>query len=366
LPDLAVRKVEAAGDHFTIGHALGEAAAADIRERSFATAEFRALAARWGGSSYLAQLEAAARAAYPEFVCEIEGMAAGAGLDFQSLFLWNCRGDLRLAEDAAPAVRAQAAEGCTTVMIPRRSEEGGEAPAIIAHNEDGAPELLGHCFWVSVTPDEGPGFESFMYPGMLPGHTLGLNDAGIVQTINNVRVHDLQPGIPRHIVCRAVLAAGSLDDALAILQRADRASGFHHNLGEAATGRLVSVEAPASGCDVKEVSKPAAHANHLIAATFKSLAQEVTGSSRDRQRRAKELVAAHPPADAGDAEAILFERETPIYRANDKGDDYSQTLTTGIFELYRDRVAWRLHMGPDGRDALKGSVSVSGGTHISA
>ncbi|MEK9755176.1 MAG: C45 family peptidase [Rhodospirillaceae bacterium] len=352
-----IRRVAAKGDAFAIGQAMGRAAAADIRERSFVTTEFKALKARWLGSDYLGRLEAAARNHYPAFVREIEGIADGAGLDFPSVFMWNCRGDLRLPEDASAAERARAAEGCTTIMIP----PAGDAPAVIAHNEDGAPELLGHCFWVEAEPDDGPAFQSFMYPGMLPGHTLGLNAAGIVQTINNIRVHDLKPGIPRHVVCRAVLAASTMEDALAVLTRPDRASGFHHNLGSAREGRLCSVEAPASGCRVREIAAPSAHANHLIEPEFAGLAQEVTGSSRDRQQSADALVSAQPPKSAADAEGILFERETPIYRANDAGDDYSQTLCTGVFELHRDRVDWRLHASPANRSALAGSLGVHQG-----
>ncbi|WP_245491540.1 carcinine hydrolase/isopenicillin-N N-acyltransferase family protein [Mesorhizobium sp. M7A.F.Ca.ET.027.02.1.1] len=33
-----------------------------------------------------------------------------------------------------------------------------------------------------------------MYPGQLLGHTFGLNEAGLVQTVNNISAHDLQPG----------------------------------------------------------------------------------------------------------------------------------------------------------------------------
>lgn len=355
----AIGRIEAVGDPFAIGQALGRAAAADIREKSFATAEFQTLTARWRGSDYLGQLEAAARAHYPAYVREIEGMAAGAGIDFASLFMWNCRGDLRLPEDASAETLAQAAEGCTTILIPAADGK----PAVIAHNEDGAPELLGHCFWVSVKPDDGPSFESFIYPGMLPGHTLAVNSAGIVQTINNVRVHDLKPGIPRHVICRAVLACGNLDDALAVLARDDRASGFHHNLGQAGSQKLYSVEAPASGCHVRTVEvAPAAHANHLIAEQFSSVAQAITGSSSDRQRRADAMIDETPPATAADAEDILFERETPIYRANDAGDDYSQTLCTGVFELFVDRVEWRLHAAPDAPDTLTGTTRIAAAT----
>ena len=241
-------------------------------------------------------------------------------------------------------------------MIPAAEETDG--PAVIAHNEDGSPNFMGHCFWINVMPDDGPAFESFMYPGMLPGHTFGVNQAGLVQTINNVRVHDLKPGVPRHIVTRAVLALTTLDAALDTLKRDDRASGFHHNLGQTGSRRVVSVEAPASGCHVHEVTTPTAHANHLIAEPFRELAQSITESSRGRQARAEEIIANGALTDGEGPEAILFERATPIYRANDGGDDYSQTLSTGVFNLYRDRVEYQIHAAPEDRNSLSGTILI--------
>ena len=90
--------IAARGDHYDIGHALGVASGRAVRERVFVTTEFQELAARWRGSTRLEQLEAAARGAFPTIVRELEGMAAGAVLDFETLFLWNCRGDLRLPQ----------------------------------------------------------------------------------------------------------------------------------------------------------------------------------------------------------------------------------------------------------------------------
>ncbi len=347
-----VRRVTAEGDAFSIGMALGEAAAQNIRERVFITEEFQALKVRWLGSDYLQHLEDAARAAYPRYLQEIEGIAAGANQNFETMFLWNCRGDLRLPDGVSPETLLRAASGCTSVMVPATDT----TPAIIAHNEDGAAEFLGHCFWVDVTPDDGPAFQSFMYPGMLPGHTFGVNANGLVQTINNIRVHDLKPGIPRHIITRAVLGSENLGAALDILGRTDRASGFHHNLGQCdrdKTGsqRLVSVEAPASGCHVKEITAPSAHANHLVADLFAETAQEITGSSRDRQDCAEKMA-----EEGASPEAILFERETPVYRANDAGDDYSQTLSTAVFKVHKDRVDWCVHASPEALAALQGSV----------
>ncbi len=345
--------VRASGDPFDIGAALGRAGAEALRQRVFATEEYRTLDARWRGSSRMAELEAASRAVYPRYVREIEGIAEGAGQSFETLFLWNCRGDLRLPEGLSPAAQAAAASGCTTLEIPAE----GDGPAIIAHNEDGDAKLLGACLWVEVEAEGEPAWKSFMYPGMLCGHTFGANDAGVVQTINNIRANDLQPGIPRQIVCRAILAARSLEDALDVLRRTDRASGFHHNLGEARTRRVVSVEAPASGCDVREVEAPMAHANHLLRPAFEGLAQTVTVSSRTRQAAADRHLAAGDLA--GGPEAILFDRDSPIHVDQSLHDDYSQTLATVVFRMSPDRVDWTIHASPEERDALGGTIPVA-------
>ncbi|MFC0810290.1 C45 family autoproteolytic acyltransferase/hydrolase [Ensifer sp. P24N7] len=344
-----ISRVRAKGDALSIGFVLGRASAFALRERVLRTEEYRVLEARWRGSDYLKALESAARTAYPRFVREIEGIAAGAEQDFETVFLWNCRGDLRLPEDVSPATKAVAATGCTSLLIPAE----GDGPAAIAHNEDGAAELLGTCLWVEVAPDEGPAWSSFTYPGMLPGHTFGLNEAGLVQTINNIRTHDLQPGVPRQIIGRAILGARGLDEAVEILKRKDRASGFHHNLGEAKTRRLASVEAPGSGCAVREVFSPRAHANHLLFAEFDGLEQTITPSSRDRQEAADRMIAEGKLA-AG-AEAMLFDETTPIYK---NGSDNSLTLATSVFALFPDRIEWRVHAAPDERDVLSGTMRV--------
>ncbi|MER8465665.1 C45 family peptidase [Mesorhizobium sp. M1396] len=341
-----ISRVRAKGDAFLIGFALGQASASSFRERAMRTEQFRALDARWRGSDYLNTLESAARAAYPRFVREIEGIAAGLGQDFETVFLWNCRGDF--PED--PGMKAAAATGCTSLLIPAV----GDGPAVIAHNEDDAAELLGACLWVEVEADEGRVWSSFMDPGMLPGHTFGLNEAGLVQTINNITPNDLQPGVPRQIICRAILDAGGLDEAVEILKRTDRASGFHHNLGEAKSRRLASVEAPASSCAVREAASPRAHANHLLCREFDGLGQTISRSSRDRQEAADRMIA--EGALAGGAEAVLFDETTPIYK--NRQDQDSWTLATSVFALFPDRVEWRVHAAPDARDTLSGRMRV--------
>jgi len=337
----------ARGDAFAVGRAIGWRGGQSVRDAAFNTAEFRALKP-WLGSDRLAALKAATLRAFPRLMREIEGIAHGAGLPLDEIFLWNCRGDLR---DLDPALDDL---GCTTVLLPG-------APAMIGHNEDGGEALAGLCFLVETEPDEGPGFTAFCYPGMLPGHAFGVNSLGLVQTINNIRPHDLTIGVPRHVISRAVLDCRDLDQAVALLQRTDRAAGFHHALGQA--GRLLSVEAPASGCTVVEVERPMAHANHLIGDDFDGLAQDCQPSSAARQTRADALIAAGA-LEAGDPFAILYDREDaalPILRHGDEAGNDGYTLATVLFNITSRAVDLSISHGPDAGAVASGRVGDDNG-----
>ncbi|NKB59207.1 MAG: peptidase C45 [Alphaproteobacteria bacterium] len=328
LPNISIE-----GDEFDIGIALGRQTGGGLRALLETVGRYRKLQS-WQGSLRLKALEAVARAVYPQYVRTLEGLAEGAGMTFDEIFLWNCRGDLLVKEDGAGT------EGCTSVLIPDSAGRGTQ----IAHNEDGEREFDGHCFLASILPRDGIGFMSFCYPGLLPGHAFAVNDRGLVQTINHIPADDMKEGIPRHMVTRAVIGCGSLDEALAILQRPDRASAFNHNLMQTGDRRVLSVEAPAHGCDIEVVSAPYAHANHLL--RFPDYDQTISPSSQDRQSRADALLTDRAVEDPL---AILSDQEPdawPICRKSKTGPDTGYTLATAVFELRSDAVAWRVYDDP--------------------
>lgn len=345
-------RIEAGGDAYSFGRQIGERIAASFKERVLGQPEFVEAANLWKGSDYLSELSRQARSAFPRYHRELEGMADSPGVDLEDLLIWNLRGDLRFPPGMTPAAAAALSDGCTSIMIPGDDNN----PGIIAHNEDGAPELDGGCFWLSARPDDGLAFETFLYPGLMPGNAFAVNAAGLVQAINNIRTHDLKPGIPRHFITRAVLDCRTLDEAVAVIGREDRAGGFHHNLGQAGDRRLLSVEAPASGCAVRPVSAPSAHANHLIDESLVDIPQAVTDSSAIRQVRADELVA-EGAASAGDAEAILADGKI-LRRPGDGMDDYGRTLATGVFAIEANRVHWTVHHKPEQSNVSEGRVDV--------
>lgn len=329
--------IKAAGMPFELGFQIGTAVRDTVHKISILNAEFTEAETKWAGTDYMRQMMQLTEKTYPDLTEELRGMAEGMGIAYERAFIWNCRGDLRWPDDISPKMAAELSEGCTSLLMPTSTA----GHPVVAHNEDGSADYADQCFWLSALPAEGPAFESFLYPGMIAGHSMGANAAGIVQTINNIRVHDLKIGIPRHFICRAVLASDTLGSALSHIQRPDRAAGFHHNLGDATSGSLLSVEAPASACVIKEITTaPSAHANHLVFDPIKTLDQSITRSSEMRQIRATELLVETTNAPI-DPLSILLESKSDaeiLRRPTDGGDDYGQTLATGIFTLSPSQI----------------------------
>ena len=82
--------LEVSGTPAEIGFAIGENMTDSIHETVLPLAEFQQARRCWTGSSYLKKLDEAARSVFPEYVLELEGMARGAQLDYESLLIWNC------------------------------------------------------------------------------------------------------------------------------------------------------------------------------------------------------------------------------------------------------------------------------------
>lgn len=262
---------------------------------------------------------------HPAVVEEIHGLAQGLELPFQAVFAWNCRGDLL----------ANSPDGCTTVMLP------GPEPCI-AHNEDGLPFFDGDSFLASVKPDEAPAFMAFCYPGSIPGHTFALTAAGIVQTVNNLRLKRVSPGVPRMVLGRAMLSLATLDEIRELLQQAPASGGFHFTLAQRGDPRLHSIEVGAGKVSHRHVDRAMIHANHALHHESRHTRQIITRSSHDRQVRGSELI------DAGERDPITILTDTggkglPIYRRKPDDPDRENTLATGIFRLLNDGIQWEVH-----------------------
>ncbi len=312
--------VEAGGGHRELGLALGQRGRRAVHHRLMATSLWREVTSP-RHLPRVRRLLAATAERLPWVAEELEGLAEGLELPLETVTAWNCRGDLL----------ASVPDGCTTLVLP------GETP-LIAHNEDGLPCLDGACFLARLRPAGQPACLSFCYPGSLPGHTFSLTAAGLVVAINNLRLVDVVPELPRMMLSRALLAQPDLDAAQALLEGAPPGGGFHYTLAQAGDGEVLSVEVGGGEFSCRSVTAPALHANHGL---HLDLPQVMTASSADRQRRGEALIA------AGERDPLALLRDTvgpglPIYRRDPDDPDEENTLATALLRLTPEGVAWRV------------------------
>src|SRR5471030_1057876 len=316
------------GSPYEIGLGLGVLARPVINAYMNQSAAWKAVS-QWRGSDYVRDLRRIAEDACPDAMAELDGMAAGMGWMKEDVFLWNCRGELI----------HNAPDGCTTLAARSNRER------FVAHNEDGDPYLRDKCSLVDIRPAGKPGFVSFYYPGSLPGHTFAVNRAGVVQAINNLRIKRPQLGVPRMVLCRAVLNTFSLDDATYELSRHARASGFHHTLGCVGDERILSVEATVARCSIENVERLSGHANHLIHRGADAEQQLVTRSSRDRQARLGQLLPEMHEVNKLALLQVLSDKTSttlPIYRTDPADPDDENTLATALFAIKETGVEFEV------------------------
>lgn len=326
-------RVAAAGSSRTIGRILGERGRAAFGAHVVGGALWREVTDARHAES-LERMAEATRARFPWIWEEIAGLAEGLDLPLGDVFAWNCRGDLL----------ASVPDGCTSVMLPGRWSNR------LGHNEDGLPALRGHCFFARIQDHERPGVSVFCYPGSIAGHTFAITQAGLAQTVNNLRLLGVRPCIPRMVLSRAVLAAETLTDALAAIGAEPESGGFHLALARKGERRLLSVEFGGGRISVHPVREAQAHANHALRLGF---AQRVTESSRARQERGEDLLRLGLRSPFH----ILCDKTgaLPIFRDSPDDPDEENTLASVQLRI-DDRHVWlraTIRDGESGHDVTE-------------
>lgn len=248
-----LRWVVVAGPRLAVFRALGELARDETHEVVESMPERRALerfVATSQGRAVLDRVVAETARAQPAEYAELAALAAGAGIDFDTILLANLRGDLG-GDDGT---------GCSDLGWRR-------ARSLVAHNEDGAPALQGRFMLLTLAVDGEAPVTTEWYAGFLPSNTLAVTGHGLVWGINHVQVSAPAAGAGRHFVARGLQQARSLDAAIGYLSAHVSAGGFTYTFGEAVTGRVATAEAAAGRVAVVEAD-PATrplmwHTNHL-------------------------------------------------------------------------------------------------------
>jgi hypothetical protein len=320
---LGVTRQKVAGDAVACGRALGvagRAAVAQIVSQSRlwhrVTAPDMAPAVR--------RMADATRALFPDIHAEITALADGLELPFDPVFAWNARGDLL----------SGLGDGCTTVQLP------GDEP-VVAHNEDGMPGLSGHCFITDLRADNAPIAMSFCYPGSIPGHSFAVTAAGLVITVNNLRLVGITPEIPRMVLTRALLAKPDRNAMVELLRNAPSSGGFHLSIAQVGASDIWSVSFGGGEVHAVEHTRHALHSNHAQVSGPVMSRQTITASSRDRLRRGLDLIeqGASPLSILNDTGGAGL----PIFRTAPDDPDDENTLAHFHARLTPTGIDWRVH-----------------------
>eukprot|EP01047_Picozoa_sp_COSAG01_P054575 COSAG01_NODE_5979_length_3920_cov_6.749280_1_plen_456_part_00 len=354
----ALPRISVSGTNFECGRQVGSQMKAQINEaltgKSF-QAELAWIATSAGSVRYRRALEAH-NSTYPHLVREMEGLAAGSGLPFQHIFVKNI--DWALIYLMNPWDRDPAASRsvvgapslhCTDYIVDHA--DGGLRGW--GHNEDGGAEQKSQNYIVDYevwrdgqTAAAARRFTAYTYAGMLSGWAFGANEH-LAFSINA-----LFPKPPPdqflsiYAVCRDVLEATSLEDAVLRARIPGQAGGASFNLGEYSSKAVVNFETapaahktrPARHVLINASAQPhqvAAHANSYIRLDVPDAIEHYSrydaADSADRVRRAMALPPASSASMVLDIEgdiAGLF----PIYNRG--------TLATALFDL--TAMSWRV------------------------
>ncbi|MFV2019164.1 C45 family autoproteolytic acyltransferase/hydolase [Micromonospora sp. LOL_023] len=323
-PTAPVPVISVSGTPARCGAGYGEAAAglvADNLERYLRRfrdeAGLSRAAVRIAGSTF----RSASQAAHPRVAEMLDGLAEGAGAAVDEIYALNARTELLYGAGSASArarrptsgdqpvpgaatsgddewqLRPDGADGgCTAAgVLGTRTRDGH---LLLGQNWDWHPDQRDTMVLLRTVDEHGAVVLTLAEAGMLA--KTGLNSAGLGVCVNMLGsdrdglAADRAPGVPYHVLLRAVLEAGSLGQASRVACRTTRNASINLLLGQAGPygGELLDLEmVPGDVGWLHPTDGILTHANHLESALpVRDTMKDFGGSSLFRAARARRLL----------------------------------------------------------------------------
>ena len=247
-PTGQIPRVRVAGTPYERGRQYGAQARTRVHRSVQAYQRVFAHYAGWDWSAVrraAAGFEAPITAFRPAYTDEMRGLADGAGLDLADVLAINVRTEVMYAAKARQAPLASRlpeppAECSAFAVVPHAS--GGPAATLLGQNWDWLLHSAQTLIVLEARPDDGPDFVTVVEAGLLA--KAGLNAAGL-GLVTNALVTDADvgtPGLPYHVLLRAILDCATVTEALKVLQAGIRSSSANYLIAHA-SGAALDVEA---------------------------------------------------------------------------------------------------------------------------
>lgn len=266
-PPIPLVRVE--GSHAEVGRQIGAATTSAVR-RMVAGVSF--------DEELVGRYRAVTLEHLPWVVEELDGAAAGAGVDPRAVFASSI-------EELAPA---EAPTGCSDLVV--TGDRTADGHLLVAHNND----LYAEDEQDLVAIEWGvPGEPVVFTLGNGPWISVGWNDAGLSVTGNELSPNDERVGIPRLLQMRDVLTRRTVAEAVAAVLHPARASSYNWVFAHRDGGALnVEGSATQAGFDDAGADGFIAHTNHYAREDMRRFESSAhVADSTERLERARELAA---------------------------------------------------------------------------
>jgi len=267
--------VRVAGGAEQRGRQCGEQARDRVRRSVSAYRDVFAELAGWEWDTVRAEaarFAAPVAAFWPQYLDEMRGIADGAGVDFGDVLAINVRTEVMFAakaRQAAAAGRTGPAECSAFAVAPAPGRTG---PTLLGQNWDWLPHTADTVIVLESRQDDGPDFVTVVEAGLLA--KTGMNSCGLGLVTNAlVTADDLgEPGLPYHVLLRAIMDCQTVSDAISALQAGFRSSSANYLLAHR-DGIVLDVEASPGDFSRLYLLYPGddgvvLHTNHFLADRF--------------------------------------------------------------------------------------------------
>lgn len=241
----------------------------------------------------------------PELLGEIEGIAAGSGRHVNEILALNARTEILPTSYPTPhpdrqAIAARNAAGgipdwgeCTSIAIkPSMSTTG---TTLLAQNWDWLGAQRAALVVLRSRGGESTDCVTLTEAGMLA--KIGLNSHGFGVCLNILRSPDdgLKPGVPVHVLLRALLKRTSVADAIAFASKLTFGASSNVQCADA-SGETGALEFSPRGLSaIRGTQAALCHTNHFLSAEAAKHAASLpaTFSTHPRYERISELADSH-------------------------------------------------------------------------
>ena len=200
----------------------------------------------------------------PDLVEEMKGIAAGSGLPFEEVFVWNSL-STDVMELCAPQPPDRSGPGCTSLAVSEGLAE--KENAFIAQNLDWPSNLQENAILLRISPTNGPRSLILSVSGRLG--FAGLNDQGVALCVNKLSASDNRVGVPNQLIYRKILQQGTMGESLGVLLYAKRAAGMNYVVMDK-DGEFFDIETTATAHDLIYGFKGfVVHSNHYVTERLK-------------------------------------------------------------------------------------------------